>query len=285
MGDPSAHTVKPMLFKYLGPERVDVLHSLSIRFSPLLSLNDPFESLPLVDAREAKEMLISKAVNDLDELWEKTEAEEKTEENLALLEKTRADVIADIESTFKATNTGREAIAMLGDDFGVLSLSRTESSILMWSHYAAEGRGFVVGLDEKHPFFREEDAKGQPTKPLPVVYTTTRCTVSPSDARFYEKFLCEKALEWAYEEEERVFRFFNNTEARSIGRDQYGQRIVLTHLPKEAIRAVCLGYRADNDLMQSIFQAIDKNDIECSVLRARICDNQYKIVFDDQPHP
>ncbi|MGV2933105.1 DUF2971 domain-containing protein [Vreelandella venusta] len=272
-----------MLYKYFGPERVDVMRSLSIRFSPLLSLNDPFESLPLVEARSAKEMLISEVINDLEELWEKTDEVEKTAENRALLEKTRADTITNIEDKFNASNTGREVVTMLGDDFGVLSLSRTEKSILMWSHYAAEGRGFVIGLDESHPFFRQQDARGRITKPLPVVYTTARSTVSPGDGRFDEKFLCEKALEWAYEEEERVFRFLRNIEARSMGKDQYGQSIVLTHLPKEAIQSVFLGYRADTDLMSSVFQAIEKNEIECSVYRARICDNQYRIVFDQLP--
>lgn len=272
-----------MLYKYLGPERVDIMHSLSIRFSPLLSLNDPFESLPLVDARSAKEMLITEVISDLEQLWEKTDEEEKTVDNLALLEKTRAYTIANIEEKFQASNTGRDVIAMLGDDFGVLSLSRTERSILMWAHYAAEGRGFVIGLDESHPFFHQQDAKGRLTKPLPVVYTTTRSTISSSDDRFYEKLLCEKALEWSYEEEERVFRSLGNSEARAIGKDQYGQHIVLTHLPKEAIRSVYFGYRADEELMLSVFQAIEENNIECSVYRARICDDQYRIVFDDQP--
>lgn len=273
-----------MLFKYFGPERIDVMRSLSIRFSPPLSLNDPFESLPLVEARPVKEKLISEVMSDLEELWKKTDEDEKTEENLILLEKTRRNTVADIEKKFNASSTGRELITMLGDNFGILSLSRTEKSILMWSHYAAAGRGFVVGLDQNHSFFRQEDALGRITKPLPIIYTTARSTVSHNDGRFYEKFLCEKALEWAYEEEVRVFRFLKNIEARSIGKDQHGQSIVLTNLPKEAVRSVFLGYRADAVLINSIFQAIEKNKIECDVFRARICDNQYRIVFDQLSH-
>lgn len=270
-----------MLYKYFGPDRIDVLRSLSIRFSPLLSLNDPFESLPLVDAGSVKEMLIAEVISDLEELWEKTDEDEKTEENFVHLKHTRENTIANIEEKFKASNAGREVITMLGDDFGVLSLSRTERSILMWSHYAAEGRGFVIGFDESHSFFHQEDARGRLTKPLPVVYTTTRSTISPGEGHFYEKFLCEKALEWAYEEEERVFRFLENIEARSIGKDHYGQNIVLTHLPKEAIRSVYVGYRAEAEFVDSIFQAIERNKIDCDVHKARICDEQYRVVFDN----
>lgn len=261
-----------------------MMRSLGIRFSPLLSLNDPFESLPLLEDRSAKEMLIEEVISDLEVLWEKTDVDEKTEDNRGLLEKALENTVSDIEDKFEASNTGREVVTMLGEDLGVLSLSRTEKSILMWSHYAAEGRGFVIGLDESHPFFHQEDARGRITKPLPVLYTTARSAVSLRDGRFYEKFLCEKALEWAYEEEERVFRFLENIETRSIGKDQYGQNIVLTHLPKETIQSVLLGYRADADLVNSVFQAIEKNEIECDVYRARICENEYRIVFEHLPN-
>lgn len=271
-----------MLYKYLGPERVDVMHSLSIRFSPLLSLNDPFESLPLVDVSSAKEMLLSKTNSDSEVLWEKTDEDKKTDENFAILKNTRAEAIANIEEKFKASNIGRKLITLLGYKFGVLSLSRTARSILMWSHYAAEGRGFVIGLEESHPFFHQEDARGCLTKPLPVVYTRTRSKIFYGDDHFYEKLLCEKSLEWAYEEEERICRSLENTEARSIRKDLYGQNVVLTQFPKEVIKSVYFGYRADEGLMRSVFQAIDENSIKCNVYRTRICDDEYRIIFDDQ---
>ena len=34
------------LYKYLCPERVDVLQNLRIRFTQVSALNDPFESFP-----------------------------------------------------------------------------------------------------------------------------------------------------------------------------------------------------------------------------------------------
>ena len=48
-----------MLFKYLPAERIDVLENLKIRFSPLGSLNDPFEAQPLIDLGEEREQQIN----------------------------------------------------------------------------------------------------------------------------------------------------------------------------------------------------------------------------------
>lgn len=41
-----------MLYKYLPPERVDVIESCRIRFTQLLSLNDPFEHCLLIGKHE-----------------------------------------------------------------------------------------------------------------------------------------------------------------------------------------------------------------------------------------
>ncbi len=36
------------IFKYLIPERIDVIENMSIRFTQAKYLNDPFESLPFI---------------------------------------------------------------------------------------------------------------------------------------------------------------------------------------------------------------------------------------------
>ncbi|OUS51807.1 hypothetical protein BM607_011295 [Shewanella sp. SACH] len=59
-----------MLFKYLPIDRIDVLENLKIRFSPLMSLNDPFECQPLIDMKNERDMLLQQMLFDLNELWE-----------------------------------------------------------------------------------------------------------------------------------------------------------------------------------------------------------------------
>lgn len=46
--------------------------------------------------------------------------------------------------------------SMLNESVGVLSLTRNIENPLVWSHYADEHRGFVIGYDESEPLFNNE---------------------------------------------------------------------------------------------------------------------------------
>lgn len=267
-----------MLYKYLPSERVDVLERLAIRFSPLKSLNDPFECQPLIDMRHEKGVLMEEVVKDLNDFWLETDDEEKTPENRKIFEESKQNLINNVNSKTESYAVGQEVMSLLGDNFGVLSLSRTDSSLLMWSHYASEGRGIVIGFDDEHSFFRQLDMNGDLTRPIPVVYTNKRRKVIHGEDRYYEKLLCEKPLDWAYEEEERLFRTFL-TKSGSIGKDQYGQDIILTALPKEAIKSIYIGYRADERTKGRVLSAIKNNGIVCAVFSSFICTEEYRVKF------
>ena len=270
-----------MLFKYLPKDRIDVLENLKIRFSPLLSLNDPFECQPLVDMNSESDIFLKQMLLDLDELWENTAVEEQTEENKKILEHTRAELIVDVKSKTHSSVLGQELMARLSDNLGVLSLSRTEDNLLMWSHYADEGKGLVIGFDEEHEFFKQPDLAGRSTRPISVVYTRKRKKIVHDEERCYEKLLGEKPLEWAYEEEERLFRSFLSKEG-CVGKDAYGMDIILTDVPKEAIKAVYFGYRTSEDTKQSAISAIKNNAISCNIFQAGLSLDEYKIEFADQ---
>lgn len=270
-----------MLFKYLPIDRVDVLENLKIRFSPLMSLNDPFECQPLVDMKNESDQFLAQMLRDLDRLWEKTATEEKTEENRKILEETRAELIADVQKNTNSFVVGQELMARLSDDLGVLSLSRTEDNLLMWSHYADEGKGLVIGFDDEHEFFKQPSLAGTPTRPIPVVYTNKRSKIVPGEDRYYEKLLCEKPRDWAYEEEERLFRAFLTKEG-SLGKDAYGMDVILTSLPKETIKVVYLGYSISKESKIRTLAAIKENDIPCNIFQARVSFDEYKIELSEQ---
>lgn len=269
-----------MLYKYLPSERIDVIQNLEIRFSPLQSLNDPFEASPLIDMSLEKEDMVSFIESGLNELWSNTKEYEKTEENKLSLEQAKKELIEKSEVLMCSRNAGHEVIKLLGDNLGILSLSRSEHSLLMWSHYASGNTGYVLGFHDEHEFFRKKDQRGNITKPIAVVYSQKRIQISPKDENYYQKLLFKKPLEWAYEEEERIFRYFLSKE-NAIGKDEYNQDIVLSELPKETIAAVYIGYKASCETESEILLALKKHNIECPVYKARICDNEYKIIFDD----
>lgn len=270
-----------MLFKYLPIDRVDVLENLKIRFSPLMSLNDPFECQPLVDLKNESNQFLQKMLSDLDELWDNAIDEEKTEENRNILEKTRAELIADVKEKTASFVVGQELMARLSDNLGVLSLSRTEDNLLMWSHYASEGKGIVIGFDDDHSFFRQQTLAGKSTRPIPVVYTNKRSKIVPGEDKYYEKLLCEKPRDWAYEEEERLFRAFLSKEG-CVGKDACGMDVILTDLPKNAIKVVYLGYGISEKTKIRALSAIKNNDISCDIFQARVSLDEYKIEIGEK---
>lgn len=270
-----------MLFKYLPIERIDVLEKLKIRFSPLMSLNDPFESQPLVDILNEREEFLKQVLNDLHELWDKTDISDKTQENMEILEETKFKLIENIRNKTNLFDVGQEIITHLNDKLGVLSLSRTEENLLMWSHYASEGKGIVIGFDDEHTFFKQPNMRGELTRPIPVVYTNKRRKIISGEDRFYEKLLCEKPRDWSYEEEERLFRTFL-TKQDSIIKDSYDMEIILTDLPKEAILSVYLGYRISKINKNKVLLAIKNNEIQCNIFQTKVSINEYKIECDEQ---
>lgn len=92
-----------------------------------------------------------------------------------------------LEQVGKAHQELEEAFS----SFGVLSLSATPSSILMWSHYGAQHSGLCL------EFARESDSLlGKEAKQME--YVSRRLASEPSNVMF------EKYLGWKYEREWRV---------------------------------------------------------------------------------
>lgn len=53
--------------------------------------------------------------------------------------KLKKKLLNDLCRAFYPSNLGKEYMSEYGYKIEVLSLSRTEKSLLMWSHYASEG--------------------------------------------------------------------------------------------------------------------------------------------------
>lgn len=266
-----------MLYKYFAEDRIDVVEDMAIRFSPLKSLNDPFESLPLIRLGGEIDTVMNEANLELDKFWE--DQDEKTEETRKEVDdawKELKDFAGEVASP---NSVGAGFIEQLADRFGVLCLSRTNRNLLMWSHYTNNGKGYVIEFEEQHAFFHQEDMGGRLTKPSQVVYSTQRQVVDSKDELQREKLLCRKSIDWSYEEEERIFRVFAPS-CEVIGSDDYGQDIIVSDVPADAVRAVYIGYNASNETIARLCSAAPVNFRECPVFRSRICPTEYRILFD-----
>lgn len=146
------------LFKYIRPERIDVIENLEIRFTQPNALNDPFELHPhfesivaeadvlanlpetpvdlrpmvaqayamLPDAQRAT-LPLDAAMQAVEAFMATDDAREATAQGLQIFLRSMRDGAVPIrEAIYRAFN----------DNVGILSLSEIPDNELMWAHYA-----------------------------------------------------------------------------------------------------------------------------------------------------
>jgi len=214
-----------MLYKYLPPERVDVIESCRVRFTQLLSLNDPFEHCLLIGKHE-----------------------------YALSEKESSDVTKFV------------------------SLSRNNSNLLMWSHYADSHKGFCIGFTKNDNYFKHA---------LSVRYRRFRSSLNGVDLNITnavnvtKQIALEKAIDWAYEEEERLFIDDVKLDALKFGTDVWGRDILLNSFPRQSISAIYLGLRASPELELAIAQSVMQHELNIPIFKARRSPSEFGLSFEN----
>ncbi len=141
-------------FKYLHPERTDVLENLKIRFTQAFALNDPFESFPGI-IQESKEWYWKRFIEIVNSEMERIDIQSLSKRKQYFRERKKEF------ANFYRCHTDEEwlfeqakSIALMDSVIqGYLSLSATNRNTLMWSHYAHNHKGYVLGFDSNHSFF------------------------------------------------------------------------------------------------------------------------------------
>jgi len=169
-------------------------------------------------------------------------------------------------------------------DIGILCLCENRQSILMWSHYAENHKGFLVGFESSDPFFShrpdEPEEIGQLTR---VRYAKKRPSIHVDvieNRGLIPDFLFSKNEDWSYEREWRVIRFLKNA-SRTILNDVY-----LFEVPATAIREIVLGANADSRLVEGLASAARNPDLKhVKFSRADLSRTEYEmdIVPRDTP--
>ncbi|MBB3185018.1 hypothetical protein FHR95_002598 [Halomonas fontilapidosi] len=155
------------------------------------------------------------------------------------------------------------------ENSGVLSLTRTAKNPLMWSHYANEHHGAVIGFDAQLAGFTDEETCLIPAQHGSIIYTQTRpstpLTATPKGdpvnvghthhypVDHHEKLsrlFLHKSMCWAYEEEVRVVKCIADRDeagANASGHfevvEANGRRLYCYRLPAGSIKEICLGLR------------------------------------------
>lgn len=241
----STKTIPPALYKYLAPGRAaKILEDLRIRFSQASVLNDVDEFQPLYSGfairgkTEAisREFLLRRYPTECANVYRN-------------LPKDQADhVISEVASNGadnlekRSDKIVRDLYAKLDSNFGLLSLSETLTSKLMWSFYSDGGRGIVIEFGASHAWFNMKNADNDSFRHLrPVCYVADREPTYFLSAKD-DEVLYTKTIEWEFEKEWRIIRGFKGAKVK-VGPDDYGKDVFLFEIPPSAIRAVVLGYR------------------------------------------
>ena len=238
------------LYKYLSPERIDVLSEGRIRFTPFFEMNDPFEFSFALNAHSN----------------EKFDAETDN----FLFE--RAEAAQFMRSEFGTC--------------GILCLSKRRDSKLMWSHYADNHRGFIIGFNPEHSFFNQETFLISPVLgkihvsgagfsfPRAIEYMTSPPRISMGQDTI--NILFKKAKCWQYEEEVRVLRNIVSSSFRPT------KNIDLFVFPPDAVNEIVIGIGTSSLLQSKILELSKEKYTSAKVEYAEIDSRNYEMSFSKE---
>lgn len=255
------------LYKYFTPERTDVLRDNIIRYTQPEALNDPFEAKPhitkVANDREIEQAMDEMLVGEVKKVYDNLSEEKKSlltfEETLSIVKNNRELMLGELGQMLDMyTPTYREKLhSTINQLIGILSLTEKPDNLLMWSHYATNHEGFVVGFDSRHSYF---DQKISPTDEFrhlrKVDYRSARPSAPMSELNAIE-FLLVKSKEWEYEQEWRIMRPLSDAEHK---KDKEPPVIYLFKFPPEVIVEVILGARMNSVNRSALLKILECNE-------------------------
>jgi hypothetical protein len=249
-------------YKYVTPDRIDVIENGCIRFTQAAALNDPFEIYPCFSLFN-------------ESLKERSRSLLKREEGRF---NARAVVMGEIMLPKMVREHTIKFQRDLGNSYPMLSLTKKRNNLLMWSHYANAHRGFVIGFDSDNPFFHRE--KPRRMTPLSEVKYSSRRFVLP---RFeesmigdvHEQILLTKSEHWSYEEELRMFAQPKAADVVLKGND--GMKIYLFKFPSECLREIIFGHIMQQPLKQKISDIAERLYPNVELFKTRLNETNFDL--------
>lgn len=263
-----------VLYKYVAPERLDILETRHIRFTQATALNDPFELKPIFDSmvpddnfestfRPTNSMLEASLREQYQRLPAEMQARlsfeqvlEKLRHNPEVIEVALADVMPKIKSAIQTFTPQAKAILSQAIErhVGVLSLAESPTNQAMWAHYGKNHQGFLIGFRTSDDFFNRKRTQGDDFFHLRRVRYLDRAidNLSFIDLTGNDIFFT-KGTDWSYEREWRMLALLTaSSKVIEIPDDS----IHLFEFPASAMCEVVIGARASIGLNEAISNLI-----------------------------
>jgi hypothetical protein len=252
------------LYKYLIPDRADILELEHIRYTQPAYLNDPFEMRPnfreLFSEKEMATQFRRQAFNTVfkelrDKLPEGKRALGYVIASIAMIVMWRRMMetmrtVADTLSNKFRQDFEKVVEEKLRHSVGVLSLTQRDDNLLMWSHYADQHRGFVLAIDEMHPVFSQRRSDEDEFNYLREVQYSIQRQRAELKLMGGVDLLLLKSTEWAHEEEWRIVRSLDDASAVALNPSDH--TVHLFSLPPDAIKGVIYGAHIADEHRQRI---------------------------------
>jgi hypothetical protein len=288
--------VKDMsLYKYLVPERIDVLCNAKIRFSQHMALNDPFEMKPYFEGLTSESVL----TEFFNASWQAYGADA-----LKVMDTLIPDILKD--EHYKASmeqskhenpaielllNTHKERMPELrnviftsfNDEIGVLCLTEERDNLIMWAHYANNYKGFVIEFDEKHEFFQQKDTSMLEHGCIRQVrYSEDR----PNHASFTDLTRDElfflKSKGWTYEREWRMLKPLPIEDSDKVRQDADGQPVYLFSFPPECVTSIIFGSRMPDVVRKNFLELLttDHRYSDLKAFQATLDEKKFRLIIE-----
>jgi hypothetical protein len=300
-------------FKYLSPERTDVLLNQYIRFTQAKYLNDPFEFLPFIsrvmDVEDANNFYTQQIEPILAEYGNqditiedipiefRSQIPDEVVKQIATLTINKAFNLAPefhpknlIPSIFASHRHISYAAAIRDkwqDIFGILSLASAYDNITMWSHYSSNHSGFVIEFDLTNTFFDRRKKENDLIRCVKKVkYESNRPNIKLYDSNLPEtellsfladSILLTKSTHWESEQELRMISDLKETDQVL----ELGNQIVhLNRFESTAIRAVYCGVNIDTHVRNKIIAILEEpRYVHVKLFQGVLNQSQYRIDF------
>lgn len=242
-----------LLFKYVGCERhhLRIVSDLRIRFTQPDDLNDPFDCIPGVEPPGDVAAFVERAIAN----------SAPTDPILSLAPQQLADAKRKFVATYERdldalTQRCFEIVRRNINKVGVLSLSARNDNLVMWAHYAASHRGFVIGFKPGYaPLTKRTIEQYLSEGELqPVTYVQARVTLPADRIDLPIDFLYKKGKLWEYEEEWRVVRCLDKCDV-AVPSPSGDPRVFLCDIDPAAIARVDIGEQASDATITALKDA------------------------------
>lgn len=232
------------LFKYVPPERVDILAKERISFTPPLKFSDPHEmrlKLSSAARKEFKKRLFEQIEKQAEHETPGYRQLSSRQRKMGRKEMTRGMNIGGVGNESFQTTIQRES----SEKMGVLCLCTNIKSTLMWDHYAKGFQGFVIEFDSENEEFKK---LGMPWK-VEYVNEPPEFDYSKPIPQFFRfKPKC-----YEYEGEYRIIRPLHECKREKVEKDV---ELFFRPLSRAAVKAVYLGHRMDKSAREKILELL-----------------------------